>query len=117
MNAGTSATVPRREALQRRCAAQREQLTEAISALELRLHGIDRATTTLRKLRLAPVLLAVIAAALAAMPLFRNLSRGLTIASALGQLLRSRWLGSAIDSIRESTRSQEVRPSSSDGRS
>jgi len=117
VNARTSTITLRREALQRRCASQREQLTEAINAVELRLHGIDRATMTLRKLRLVPALLTVIAAAVAMTPLFRSIGRGLTIAGALGQLLQSRRLGSVVESIRESRRSQELQRSSSDGQS
>jgi hypothetical protein len=115
MNARRSGIVLQRAVLQRRCAAQREQLTAAINAVESRLHGIDRATLAVRKLRLAPVLLVVIATAVVATPLLRTISRGVTIASALGQLLRSRWLGSAVRSIRDSTRSQELPQSSSDG--
>ncbi len=96
MNSRAGGIAARREALQRRCAVQREQLTASINALESRLSDVDRATLVVRKLRLAPILLAVITTAAAATPLFRNISRGLTIVNALGQLLRFRRLGAPV---------------------
>ncbi len=112
MKARASALDLRREALQRRCATQREQLTAAVGAVESRLHSIDRATLAVRKLRLAPIMLAVITTAVAATPLFRNISRGLTIANALGQLLRLPWLESVLGRRQRSQQPQQPPPQS-----
>ena len=108
MNTRASAIALRREVLQRRCAEQREQLAEAISAVESRLRNVDRATLAVRKLRLAPMLMVVITTAIAATPLFRSVRRGLTIANVLGQLLPSRWLESVIGLNKESKRPSEL---------
>lgn len=108
MNGRASAIALRRELLQRRCAEQREQLAEALNAVQSRLSNVDHATLVVRKLRLAPILVALITAAVAAAPLFRNVSRGLTIANAFGQLLRSRWLASFVGRSQKWQRSQEL---------
>lgn len=107
MSARGSATALRREVLQRRCAEQREQLAEAISAMEARLHNVDRATLVVRRLRLAPILVMAITTAIAATPLFRNVRRGLTIVNVLGQLLGSRWLESVAGRSQELKRPPE----------
>jgi YqjK-like protein len=108
VSAPISATALRRDLLQRRCAAQREQLAEALYAVEARLRNVDRATLVVRRLRLAPILVMAITTAIAATPMFRNLRRGLTIANVLGQLLRSRWLQSVPGRNQEPKRPPEA---------
>jgi hypothetical protein len=83
----------RRLLLQRRCALQREQLRAAVSAVELRLQGIDHAVLLLRRLRLGPALLALGGAAVAALPIYRYISRGLRLVRTLRGLVPLRRRG------------------------
>ncbi len=80
----------RRAALRQRCAMQREQLSQAADAVQARLRGLDRGVDVIRKIRVAPTLLALLPLILTAVPAFRRLSRALTLVNGLRRLLPSR---------------------------
>ena len=80
----------RRERLRRRCAEQRAQLGEMAAGVTARLQPLDRGLLALRRLRLHPTLLAVAAAAVSALPMFRYIGRALLMVRAIRGLLPSR---------------------------
>jgi hypothetical protein len=89
-----AALAARREVLQRRCALQREQLTQAVDAVHAHLQVIDRGFGAVRRIRLLPALLALLPAllpmALSATPALRRFSRVLTLVNSLRRLIPSR---------------------------
>jgi hypothetical protein len=80
----------RRAALRQRCAVQREELAHAADAVQERLRGLDRGVDVMRKIRVAPTLLALIPLILAAVPAFRRFSSVLTLVNGLRRLIPSR---------------------------
>jgi len=79
-----------REALRRRCAVQREQLSHALGAVQWRLRGIDRGISAVRRIRLIPALLTLIPMVLTAVPALCRAGRALTIVNSLRWLLPRR---------------------------
>ncbi len=90
MSAPSAQISVRRAVLRQRCALQREQLAHAADAVQARLRGIDRGFGALRKIRVAPTLLALLPLILAAVPAFRRVSRALALVNGLRRLIPSR---------------------------
>jgi len=90
MSASPLPLCEQREALRRRCAAQREQLNHALGAIRWRLRGVDRGITAVRKIRLIPSLLMLVPMVLAAVPAFRRAGRALSMVNSLRRLFHRR---------------------------
>jgi hypothetical protein len=80
----------RREALQRRCALQREQLAQAVGAVHAHLQVIDRGFGAVRRIRLLPTLFALLPMVLSATPALRRFGRVLGLVNSLRRLIPSR---------------------------